>query len=381
MNFDESINRRGTDSLKWNLYANTEVLPMWVADMEFRAPQAMLDALSARLAHGIIGYSDPPPALTDAIVARMASAYEWVVQPEHVVYIGGVVPALNMVSRAFAEPDQMVATPVPIYHPFLAAPGQQEREILHLQAPQRGGRFVFPVEALAEAADAYNIGVLLLCNPYNPVGRVLGRSELSAIVDICAARDITICSDEIHCELILDEARHVPTASLSVAAAAQTITLMSHTKTFNVAGIAGGFAIIANDSLRRRFEAIAKGLTPAIGPLMYESMLAAFTRCDDWRGALLDYLRGNRDWLEAEVAGIEGISMTHVEGTYLAWIDVTALDLSDPKTYFEGFGVGFSPGSQFGDSAFIRLNFACSRAMLTEAVARMRSAVEAAQTC
>lgn len=379
MDFDLPINRRGTDSLKWNLYANTDVLPMWVADMEFRAPQAMLDALKARLEHGIIGYTDAPPALTEAIVARMASAYGWRVEPDHVVFIGGVVPALNMVSRAFASPDQVVATPVPIYHPFLAAPVQQDRGILHLQAQLEDGRYVLPVEAFAEAAANEDMGVLLLCNPYNPVGRVLDRAELMAVVEVCAKHDITICSDEIHCELILDDVRHIPTASVSEVAARQTVTLMSHTKTFNVAGISGGFAIIQDDSRRRRFEAVAKGLTPAIGPFMYESMLAAYTRCDDWREHLLEYLRGNRDWLEAEVAGMDGIAMTHVEGTYLAWIDVSALDLPDPKAYFEDYGVGFSPGRQFGDNGFVRLNFACPREMLVEALARMRKGVDAAR--
>ena len=377
MDFDEPIDRRGTDSLKWNLYANTEVLPMWVADMEFRAPRAMLDALAGRLEHGVLGYTDPPPALTDAIVSRMQTAYDWNVAGEAVVYLNGVVPALNMVCRAFAAPDQAVATPTPIYHPFLAAPDQQERRIIELEASRDEGRWSFPIDAFAEAAEREDIGVLLLCNPYNPVGRVLNRSELEAIVAVCVRHDITLCSDEIHCELILDDLPHLPVASLSEAAARQTVTLMAHTKTFNVAGIAGGFAIIQNDSRRRRFEAVSKGLTAAIGPFVYESMLAAFTRCDEWREALLDYLRGNRDWLEAEVAGIDGVSMTHVEGTYLAWIDVSDLGLDDPKSYFESFGVGFSPGRQFGDNGFVRLNFACAQAMLVEAVSRFRAGVAA----
>ena len=192
MDFDEPIDRRGTDSLKWNLYANTEVLPMWVADMEFRAPRAMLDALAGRLEHGVLGYTDPPPALTDAIVSRMQTAYDWNVAGEAVVYLNGLVPALNMVGRAFAAPDQAVAPPTPIYHPFLAAPDQQERRIIELEASRDEWRWSFPIDAFAEAAEREDIGVLLLCNPYNPVGRVLNRSELEAIVAVCVRHDLSL---------------------------------------------------------------------------------------------------------------------------------------------------------------------------------------------
>ena len=379
MDFDDAIDRRGTDSVKWNLYADTDVLPMWIADMEFRAPRPMLDALGASLEHGVLGYTDPPPALNEAIVARMQSAYEWTVRTEEIIYVNGVVPALNMVCRAFTAPHQAVATPVPIYHPFLAAPEQQERRMVELHAPLRKGKWEFPIDALARAAASEDIGVLLLCNPYNPVGRVLDRAELEAIVDICEQYDITICSDEIHCELILDELRHLPAASLSATAARRTVTLMSHTKTFNVAGIAGGFAIIQDAERFERFEAVSKGLTAAIGPFVYESMLAAFTACDDWREALLGYLRSNRDWLEAAVSDTDGTSMAHVEATYLAWIDVSALGLEDPQAHFEAYGVGLSPGGQFGGDGFVRLNFACPRAMLEEAVRRLRAGVAAAR--
>ena len=289
----------------------------------------------------------------------------------------GVVPALNMVCRALASEDQKIATATPIYHPFLSAPRYQDRAIVRLPAHYEYPSWRFPVEGLRTAAARGDIGVLLLSNPYNPVGRALTRAELEEITGICIAHDITLCSDEIHCELLLDDVRHVPSASLSVAASMQTITLMAHTKTFNIAGIGGGFAVIQDVERRQRFEAVSKGMTASIGPFVYDTMLAAFTECDAWRLALLRYLRENRDVMADAINRMPGLRVNHVEATYLAWIDVSALALDDPLAFFAAAGVGLSEGAQFGDDNFVRLNFACPRVTLVEALGRIRKAVEA----
>jgi cystathionine beta-lyase len=234
-----------------------------------------------------------------------------------------------------------------------------------------------PLDALAEAG-AQDAGLLLLCNPYNPVGRCLKRPELERIVEICRQNDIVICSDEIHCDLIFDGRRHVPTASLSPEAADIAVTLMAPSKTFNLAGFGGSFAIIQNPGLREKFKGERRGIVGNVGIMAYESMVAAYRDCEDWRQALIAYLQGNRDYLYAELNQIDGIRMNYVEGTYLAWLDVSSLGVKDPPAYFESHGIGMSEGYRFGDDRFMRLNFGCARSMLEEAVSRIKTAADAA---
>jgi cystathionine beta-lyase len=220
--------------------------------------------------------------------------------------------------------------------------------------------------------------VFLLCNPYNPVGRILTKEELEAIAEICLEKHIVICSDEIHSDLLLDQDKsHVPTAMLGKEVESNTITLVSPSKTFNLAGLGGcAVAIIPNREIRSSFRKRASGLVPGVGVLAYEAALVAYRGdCDDWHEQLLDYLRGNRDYLQQEIDRIPGLAMTHVEATYLAWIDTGKLNVRNAHDLFLNHGVALSEGGQFGDGDYVRLNFGCPRSTLEEIVNRMKSAI------
>jgi cystathionine beta-lyase len=226
-----------------------------------------------------------------------------------------------------------------------------------------------------KASLSSQTGLLLLCNPHNPVGRVLDADILRQVAEICIERDILVCSDEVHCDLILDPLSHTPTATLDEAFESQSITLMSPSKTFNLPGFNCAVAIIPDPQLRRRFNAVAQGIVPHVGLMGFEAGLAAYRHGEPWRLALLDYLRGNRDLLESRIEQIPGLSMTHVEATYLAWIDTRALNLKHPQRFFEEAGVGLSHGRNFEGEGFVRLNFGCTRETLEEALRRIEAAV------
>jgi cystathionine beta-lyase len=374
--FDERIERRGTASVKWDRYAGRDVLPFWVADMEFRAPEAILEALRRRVDHGIFGYTRTPDGLLDATLAFLEERYRWPVKAEWLVWLPGVVPAFNLACRAVGDPGDAVMTAVPVYYPFLAAPGNADRRRLDTRLVLDGDRWVMDFDAL-EAGLTADTRLFLLCNPQNPTGRVYERAELERLAAIAERHDLVLCSDEIHAELVLDPERaHLPIATLSPELARRTITLMAPTKTYNTPGLSCAFAIIPDPALRRRFEAATAGLVPGVSPLAYTAAEAAYAAGEPWRRQLLAVLRRNRDRLQETVASLPGLSMAPVEATCLGWIDARGLEVDDPQRFFEGAGVGLSPGHQFGGEGFVRFNFGCSGSMLNEGLARMRGAVE-----
>lgn len=374
--FDAVPDRSETSATKYEKYRGRDVLPLWVADMDFTSPPAVIEALQRRVSHGVFGYTEAPDELIDLIIARLRRLYDWDISPQDIVFLPGVVPALNVACRAYAGPHDGVITNVPIYPPFMKAPYFSERRIAKVPARQSDGRWLLDFDALETAAR--DASLLLLCNPYNPVGRSLTRDELQTIADICLSNDVVICSDEIHCDLLFDGRRHIPTATLSEAAAARTVTLMAPSKTFNLAGFGGSFAVIQDEDLKKRFELQTRGIMPNVNVLAYESMLAAYRDGEDWYQALIPYLQDNRDFLAGAFATIPGIEMNTVEATYLAWLDVSALGLDDPPAYFESYGIGMSEGFRFDDDRFMRLNFGCPRAVLVEAISRFERAVRGA---
>lgn len=371
IDFDRLIERRGSDSTKWAKYSGRDILPMWVADMDFASPPEVITAVKKRLDHGVLGYSVVPDNLVATVVERLAERHRWVIEPEWLVWLPGVVPALNLACRAVGQPGDSVVTFTPVYHPFLSAPGLSQRRLIKVPLTLTGVRYGFDLDALA-AAVTPQTRLLLLCNPHNPVGRVQSAEELAAIAEFCLARDIVICSDEIHCDLILEpHLTHISTATLDESVAANTITLLAPSKTFNTAGLSCAFAVIPNSALRERFEHAMRGIKPEVNPLSYHAALAAYRHGEPWRQALITYLRGNRDFLAAAAEKWPDIRMLPLEATYLAWLDVAAMGLSDPQAAFEAVGVGPSPGAQFDDNRFLRLNFGCPRATLAEAVRRI----------
>ncbi len=374
--FDTPIDRRGSASVKWDKYRGRDVIPLWVADMDFRSPPVVLEALRRRVEHGVFGYTHAPEELTPAILARLQADYRWQVEPEWLVWLPGLVTGLNVACRAVGEDGDQVLTPVPVYPPFLSAPRHSRRDLLTVPLGRRDGRWELDLERL-EAAVTPRTRLLLLCSPHNPVGRVFGREELAALADLCARHDLVICSDEIHADLVLDpDKAHVPTAALEPEVARRTITLMAPSKTFNTPGLGFSFAVVPDGALRGRFRAAMAGIVPQVNALGYTAALAAYRDGGPWQAALLAALRANRDSVEQAVAAMPGLAMDHVEATYLAWIDTRPAGLEDPVQFFEQAGVGLSDGRDFAGPGFVRLNFGCPQATLREALGRMGQALE-----
>jgi cystathionine beta-lyase len=374
VDFDALVDRTGTASLKWSAYGR-EVLPLWVADMDFPSPPAVVTAVEAFATHGIYGYSRVPTSLVESILDYLGSRYGWTVRAEWLVYLPGLVPALNVACRAYAGPGEGVMTITPVYPPFLEAPPSQGRRLQGVPADLVDGRWRLPLERM-EATVTSDTRVLLFCHPHNPLGRAWDDEELAAVVDFCARHDIVLCSDEIHCDLLLDPVTHVPAATLSPDAAAVTVTLMAPSKTYNIPGLNFAFAIIPDPELRKRFETASRGLFPLPVCFGVVAAEAAYREGGPWLSELLDYLRGNRDLVERFVAtSLPSVTMTHVEATYLAWLDVRGSGVADPARACERAGLGLSDGRVFGGPGFLRLNFGCPRSLLQEALNRLENAL------
>ena len=369
--FDQLPERRGSDSVKWNKYAGRDVIPLWIADMDFPAPPAVLAALQARLAQGCLGYAEAWPELVDTVSGYLQSEYAWPIQAEWIVWLPGLVTGINLACRAV---DGDVLTATPVYPPFLSAPGLSGRTLVKVPLQLSEGRWGWDFAAL-EAALTPTTRLLLLCHPHNPVGRAWLPEELAALADFCVRHDLIVCSDEIHCGLLLDaELQHIPLASLNDAIAQRSITLMAPSKTFNIPGLGCAFAVIPDASLRRQFCAVMRGIVPDVNVLGFSGAVAAYRDGEAWRQALLEVLRKNRDCVESVVASLPELKMTHVEATYLAWIDARGLGVDDPVGFFEAAGVGLSSGADFGLPGWVRLNFGCAPDVLDSALQRVRMA-------
>ncbi|MNF43802.1 PatB family C-S lyase [Aeromonas encheleia] len=372
--FDREIDRRHTMSLKWDKYKTQDVLPMWVADTDFRSPPAVIEALTQRVAHGIFGYSRPSPRLIELIVTRMQQRYDWAIQPEWLVFLPGVVPGLNLACKAWSQHGRGIITPKPVYYPFLLAPGFNDRPLLTVPMIEEAGRWVLDLIELERQAPSADL--LLLCNPHNPGGTVFTREELEAIDAIAERHNLVVCSDEIHCDLLLDkDARHIPYGALSPAAAERCAVMMAPSKTFNIAGLCCSFAVVPNARLRLKLQQAMRGISADVNLLGFVAAEAAYEGGEQWLVEQIDYLSANLALIEQAVARWPGVKLANNQATYLAWIDVSALGLDDPVAFFEQAGVGLSPGAQFGDGQFVRLNFGCTRARLVEALARMEKAI------
>jgi putative C-S lyase len=368
--FDAPTQRAGTWSTRWERYAGRDVIPLWVADSDFRAPPAVLEALSRRVEHGVLGYTVPPEALREAIVARMERLYRWRVDPSWIVFIPGVVPGLHLAARTLVPADGHVLVPRPVYQHLKRACEVARRAFTEVPLVLERGRWVLDLDGLKKKAD-----LLFLCNPQNPGGTVFRAKELERIAEFTG--DAVIVSDEIHCDLVLEQGlRHVPIASLSPEISRRTVTLLSPNKAFNFPSAGCAWAVIEDSALRRNFSAeLNAHVLPSPSVFGYDASLAALRDGDEWLAAQIDYLRANRDLVESSL----GLPMAHVEATYLAWIDCSGLASADPHALFLEHGVALSPGAQFGEPRFVRLNFGTQRARLREALARMRAAVTAAQ--
>jgi len=374
VNFERPVDRRGSDSTKWRKYQGRDILPLWVADMDFRSPEAVVAALAARVEHGVFGYASAGPGVVEATCQWLEKRHGWRIEPDWLVWLPGLVTGINVSCRAVAASGEAVLSMTPVYPPFLKAPGFHDQRLLRVPLHRDNGRWVWHRDEL-EAAITADTRLLLLCSPHNPTGRVYRREELLELGEIAERHDLIICSDEIHADLVLDQScRHLPTASLSPELAARTITLMAPSKTFNLAGLYCSYAVISDPALRARFTRAMAGIVPHVNLMGYVAGEAAYRGGEDWLAACLDYLRGNHQRLLAAVNACPGLMMTPVEATYLAWIDTREAGLADLAGFFEAAGLGLSDGRDFGGEGFVRLNFACHRDTLEAAIERLQNA-------
>ena len=376
---DQVIERRGTDSNKWQRYGH-DVIPLWVADMDFISSDPILHALHQRIDHGIFGYTRPTQELRIVIQERLKRLYQWEIKEEEILFLPGLVSGLNVAYHTFSHPGDEVLIQPPVYFHFVHDP------VMH-------GRAVSD-PPLVEKEDTYEIDfddfersihpqtkILIFCNPHNPVGRVYTQKELEKVAEICLRHHVILCSDEIHCDLLYPGYRHIPIAGLSHEVSLQTVTLMAPSKTFNLAGLSCGFVVIQNARLRKLWETFSHGLIPGVNILGHVAALAGYRDGQEWLDQVLGYLKNNRDFLAQYVKeNMPSIRMTKMEATYLAWLDCRDSGLlGNPSEFFlKRAKVALNDGGEFGrgGEGFVRLNFACPRKTLAEALDRMASALK-----
>jgi cystathionine beta-lyase len=377
--FDRVLERRNTDSMKWNKYDDA-VIPLWVADMDFVSADPIIEALHQRVDHRIYGYTLPPQELRTLIQERLKRLYEWSIREDDIVFLPGLVTGLNLSYHVFSDPGDGVLIQPPVYFHFVRDPVLHGRVLDDPPLVQKGDTYEINFSDF-ERGITDRTKTFLLCNPHNPVGRVFTLKELEAIADICLRHNVIICSDEIHCDLLYPGYRHLPIASLGPEVAKQSVTLLSPSKTFNLAGLDFGFAIIPNPGLRKIWQTVSSGLIPGVNIMGHVAARAAYKYGQEWLDQALAYLTVNRDFLAQYLKEkLPAIRMTKMEATYLAWLDCRNAGIpGNPSEFFlKRARVALNDGTEFGrgGEGFVRLNFACSRKTLTEALDRMASALK-----
>jgi cystathionine beta-lyase len=377
--FDFLPDRRNSECAKWRQY-DDDVLPMWVADMDFLSPEPVVRALRERVEHGIFGYPCEPDELRQVIIDHLANKYHWNVNAEDVLIMPGVVNGFNLASQAIARPGEAVLIQTPVYPPFFSAQEHAGATSQQVELTrQENGSYSIDFEQFEQTITGQT-RIFILCNPHNPVGRAFRMDELEKMAEICLRHGVTICSDEIHCDLVFSGHTHIPIASLDPEIARHTITLMAPSKTYNIAGLSCSFAIIQDKDLRRTFLKAGRGLVGGVNILGQVAALAAFKDGQPWLDELLCYLQANRDFLYEYVnQELPGISMGLPEATYLAWLDCRQSGIQgSPHDFFlENARVAMNKGDDFGANGqgFVRMNFGCPRPMLVEALERMKKAL------
>ncbi len=382
-NFDVVIDRGQTDSVKWNMYGEG-VLPLWVADMDFQAPQPVIDALKARVEQGVYGYQGFAPALRQLLVERLKTRHNMDVQENQIVFTPGLVFALNVTVRMVGNEGDGVMLNTPIYPPFLSSIQNQGKTLVGVELKatvdaENIMRYELDFDAL-EAAITPQTKLFMFCNPHNPIGRVYTREELEKLAAFIIKHDLILVTDEIHCDLLAKGQTHISIASLSSEIADRTITLLAPSKTFNIPGLGLGFVVIQNEDLRKKFQKYSEQSGGFVNLFGYTGALAAYRDSQPWLDDLLVYLEDNRDLLVDYVSEhFPECTITKPEGTYLAWMDCRPLNLPDvPYQFFlKEAKVACNDGITFGQGGegFIRINYGCSRSTLLEALERMREAL------
>mgnify|MGYP006277358883 CR=1 FL=1 len=372
--FDQYVNRKDSGSVKWNRYAD-DVLPLWVADMDFLSPPPVIKALSERVKHGVYGYPEIQQSTKDSVVDWLWKEHNWSVTGEDLVFLPGVVVGFNLAAHALTKPGQGVLVQTPTYRPFLNVSGHAKIEQHEIPLDRnKGGKYLVRKTTFNHAIQE-NTQIFMLCNPQNPTGRVFSKAELEMMAETCLKNKIFICSDEIHSDIIYSQNEHIPIATLSPEVAKRTITLLSPSKTFNIAGLKASYAVITNSELRERFIAGKQGLVGGLNLFGQTALRASYTEGKAWLEELLIYLENNRNFLFDFVSTkLDSVSMVSPEGTYLAWLDCRETGIEVPQEYFlKDAKVALNPGNWFGKpgEGFVRLNFACPRKTLREGLDRL----------
>ena len=381
--FDEIIPRRGTNAIKWDMDSDPDILPMWVADMDFRTAPAVKEALRRRLEHGIFGYATAPQAYYDAITGWFRRRHGWQTEAEWILHTTGVIPALSAIIKALAQPGDKILIQTPVYNHFFIS--IRNSGCLPAESPlvYRDGRYSVDFEELERVAADPAVKLLLLCNPHNPAGRVWSPEELRRIGEICLRNDVFIVADEIHCELVMPGFRYTPFASLSEEFARRSVTCASPSKAFNLAGLQVANIFAADAAVRAKVEhALRINETGEIGPLAIEALIAAYNEGAEWLDALNEYIHANylflREYFDRHLPQYPVLPL---EGTYLVWVDCRASGLSSDELetkLLEQAKLRINPGSIYGEAGrnFIRLNIACPRKLLAEGLDRLRKVLK-----
>jgi cystathionine beta-lyase len=371
--------RRNSDSVKWNLYGDG-VLPLWVADMDFTSPPEVIDALHERVRHGVFGYAAEPRILAELVVDRMQRLYAWKIKKEDVLLLPGVISGFNLVCQAVTQPGESMIIQPPIYPPFFeTAKNARINEIRCGLIQQNDGAYQVDFTAFENALQP-DTKCFLLCNPHNPVGKVYSKQELSRLAEICLARQVIICADEIHSDLVFTGHEHVPIASLDKEIGKQVVTLIAPSKTFNIAGLDCAILICENKELMEQIKAAKRGILGGVNILGVTAGVAAYKYGQPWLDAMLKTLEENRNYLCRYVQ--ENLPMIKVyppQATYLAWLDCRQAGLpGEPYEFFlKNAKVALNCGINFGKEGegFVRLNFGCNISVLQEALERMRQSM------
>lgn len=374
--FDKEVNRKGTFSVKWEAYPPF-VTPAWVADTDFEVPPAIVSRIQKRLEHPVFGYSIDLPALKEAIQKRMFNRFGWKISDESIVLVPGIVAGVNFAVRAFCKDGDSVLFQQPAYPPFFTAPtNNHAKPIVSAMVYNSNTRLYETDFDEFESKIQDDISMFILCNPQNPTGRVYSREELLKLAEICERRNLTICSDEIHNEIVYSESRHIPIASLSPEISHRTITFIAPSKTFNIPGMYCSAAIIEDQTMRDNFQKALAGLSSGVALLSQEAALAAYTECDDWLEQNNRYLQANRDFVLSFIKEeIPAVVTNDIQATFLSWMDFSAFSsLANPYEFFLNEAqIALNNGRTFGDpySQFIRLNFGTQRHNLENILTRM----------
>jgi cystathionine beta-lyase len=385
-NFDEVVNREGTNSVKYDLrklvFRNESVIPMWVADMDFRTPDFIIDSIQKRLEHDILGYSIVPRSYHDSIIQWNLRRHKWSIKPGWISFSPGVVPALSLLIMTYTKPGDGVIIQPPVYFPFFSVIKNHSRRLITNPLKYENGFYSMDLDDLEAKIDK-STKMLFLCSPHNPGGNVWSPEVLKRLSEICLKHHILVVSDEIHADLIYPGFRHTPTAGLSDEIAANTITCMSPSKTFNLAGLSTAYLIISNEKLREQYEKVLDLVHVGAGNIFgFTAAEAAYTFGDEWLHQLMDYLAGNLKFLREFISlRIPSIRVVAPQATYLVWLDCQRLNMNDEQLksfMINEAGLGMNDGPQFGaeGAGFQRINIGCPRETLHQALIKLSVAIE-----